>query len=142
MTPCVVGINLGHDDGAALITDTMMVAIGEERLNRTRYSPGWEAALLYCLRAAHFTLADVDLVAVRGISRTSPTRTETGLAHLGIDPAGSSRSTTTSSTPTPPTASARTRRRPCWSSTAAATTTTPGPPPIHSSYCWSSRCAR
>ncbi|MFC7261499.1 carbamoyltransferase family protein [Streptomyces lutosisoli] len=83
-TPCVVGINLGHDGGAALITDTVMVAIGEERLNRTRYSPGWEASLLYCLRAASLTLADVDLVAISGIGLTPPTRTETGLAHLGI----------------------------------------------------------
>lgn len=62
-----------------------MVAIGEERLNRTRYSPGFEASLLYCLRAAGLTLADVDLVAVSGIGRTPPTRTETGLAHIGID---------------------------------------------------------
>ncbi|MFE5754619.1 carbamoyltransferase [Streptomyces massasporeus] len=84
-TPCVVGINLGHDGGAALITDSVMVAIGEERLNRTRYSPGFEASLLYCLRAAGLTLADVDLVAVSGIGRTPPARTETGLAHLGID---------------------------------------------------------
>ncbi|MEH0420518.1 carbamoyltransferase family protein [Streptomyces sp. B21-083] len=84
-SPCVVGINLGHDGGAALITGTVMVAIGEERLNRTRYSPGWEASLLYCLRAAGLTLADVDLVAVSGIGRTPPTRAETGLMHLGID---------------------------------------------------------
>ncbi|MFE2693710.1 carbamoyltransferase family protein [Streptomyces mirabilis] len=86
-TPCVVGINLGHDGGAALITDTTMVAIGEERLNRTRYSAGWEAALLYCLRAAGLQLDDVDLVAVSGIGHTPPTPAETGLAHLGIDPA-------------------------------------------------------
>ncbi|MBC2906748.1 carbamoyltransferase [Streptomyces cupreus] len=84
--PCVVGINLGHDGGAALITDTVMVAIGEERLNRTRYSPGFEASLLYCLRAAGLTLADIDLVAVSGIGRTPPTRAETGLVHLGIAP--------------------------------------------------------
>ncbi|MFJ8140820.1 carbamoyltransferase [Streptomyces sp. NPDC096013] len=84
-TPCVVGINLGHDGGAALITDTVMVAIGEERLNRTRYSPGWEASLLYCLRAANLALDDIDLVAVSGIGRTRPAPTETGLTHLGID---------------------------------------------------------
>ncbi|KUN57801.1 hypothetical protein AQJ46_45595 [Streptomyces canus] len=84
-TPCVVGINLGHDGGAALITESVIVAIGEERLNRTRYSPGFAASLLYCLRAANLTLADVDLVAVSGIGRTPPTRTETSLTHLGID---------------------------------------------------------
>ncbi|MET7457672.1 carbamoyltransferase C-terminal domain-containing protein [Streptomyces sp. NPDC005574] len=83
--PCVIGINLGHDGGAALITGTVMVAISEERLNRTRYGPGWEASLMYCLRAASLTLADVDLVAVSDIGRILPTRTETGLTHLGID---------------------------------------------------------
>ncbi|MFJ2007916.1 carbamoyltransferase family protein [Streptomyces chartreusis] len=83
-TSCVVGINLGHDGGVALITDTLMVAIGEERLNRARYSGGWTASLLYCLRAAGLTLADVDLVAVSGIGRTLPTRTETGLTHLNV----------------------------------------------------------
>ncbi|MFJ6669396.1 carbamoyltransferase [Streptomyces sp. NPDC091383] len=85
--PVVVGINVGHDGGAALITDTTMVAISEERLNRTRYSPGWQAALLYCLRAARVQLQDVDLIVVSGIGHHPPTAGETGLAHLGIDPA-------------------------------------------------------
>ncbi|MGW1507295.1 carbamoyltransferase family protein [Streptomyces mirabilis] len=85
--PCVVGLNLGHDGGAALITEAAMVAIGEERLNRTRYSPGWEAALLYCLRTAGLRLDDIDLVAVSGIGHHPPTRAETGLAHLGVDTA-------------------------------------------------------
>ncbi|MFI7396216.1 carbamoyltransferase [Streptomyces tendae] len=85
-TPVVVGINLGHDGGAALITDTTMVAISEERLNRTRYSPGWQAALLYCLRAAQVRLQDVDLIAVSGIGHHPPTVGETGLTHFDIDP--------------------------------------------------------
>ncbi|CUU61222.1 carbamoyltransferase [Parafrankia irregularis] len=86
-TPVVAGINLGHDGGAALITDTTMVAISEERLNRTRYSPGWQAALLYCLRAADIPLEDVDLIAVSGIGHHPPTAAETGLTHLGVTPA-------------------------------------------------------
>ncbi|RDG36256.1 carbamoyltransferase family protein [Streptomyces corynorhini] len=86
-TPVTVGINIGHDGGAALITDTGMVAISEERLNRTRYSPGWQAALLYCLQAARVQLADVDLIAVSGIGHHPPTPAETGLAHLGVHPA-------------------------------------------------------
>ncbi|MEU8627692.1 carbamoyltransferase C-terminal domain-containing protein [Streptomyces sp. NPDC048669] len=86
-TPVVAGINLGHDGGAALITDTTMVAISEERLNRTRYSPGWQAALLYCLRAADVRLEDIDLIAVSGIGHHPPTASETGLSHLGVDPA-------------------------------------------------------
>jgi carbamoyltransferase len=86
-TPCVVGINLGHDGGAALITEESMAAIGEERLNRTRYSPGWQAALLYCLRAARRQLDDVGLFVVSGIGHDPPTPDETGLSFLGIDPA-------------------------------------------------------
>src|SRR5262249_9618835 len=69
-TPCVVGINLGHDGGAALITDTVMVAIGEERLNRTRYNPGWHASLLYFLRSARLT---PPAVSTRSRSQASPT---------------------------------------------------------------------
>lgn len=85
-TPCVVGINLGHDGGAALVTEDAMIAIGEERLNRTRYSPGWQAALLYCLRAAGRRLGEVDLVVVSGIGEHPPTPQETGLAALSVDP--------------------------------------------------------
>lgn len=84
-SPCVVGINLGHDGGAALITENSMVAISEERLNRTRYSPGWQAALLYCLRAAGRTLDDIDMVVISGIGHHPPTPDETGLPFLGID---------------------------------------------------------
>ncbi|MER6828869.1 carbamoyltransferase C-terminal domain-containing protein [Streptosporangium sp. NPDC000563] len=84
-TPCVAGINLGHDGGAALITPTTMIAISEERLNRTRYSPGWQAALLYCLQAADLRLDDLDLVIVSGIGHTPPEPAQTGLQHLGVD---------------------------------------------------------
>ncbi|WP_326641872.1 hypothetical protein OG884_03015 [Streptosporangium sp. NBC_01755] len=79
-----MGINLGHDGGAALVTPNTMIAIGEERLNRTRYSPGWQAAMLYCLRAAGMRLTDVDLVVVSNFGRFQATPAETGLAHLGI----------------------------------------------------------
>ncbi|GAB3162273.1 carbamoyltransferase [Amycolatopsis stemonae] len=85
--PCVIGLNLGHDGGAALITDDTMIAIGEERLNRTRYSPGWQASLLYCLRAARLQLADVDRFVLSGIGQHPPTLAESGLTALGVDPA-------------------------------------------------------
>lgn len=81
-SPIVAGINLGHDAGAALLTETGMVAISEERLNRTRYSPGWEASLLYCLRAADITLQQIDLVVVSGLGRTPPSTRDAGLHHL------------------------------------------------------------
>ncbi|MFG2041321.1 carbamoyltransferase [Dactylosporangium sp. NPDC048998] len=82
--PCVIGINFGHDGGAALLTPTTMVAIGEERLNRSRYSPGWQASLLYCLRAAGRQLSDVDLFVA---SNYGPqiTVAETGLSALGVE---------------------------------------------------------
>ena len=85
--PCVAGVNLGHDGGAAIVTEDGMVAIGEERLNRTRYSPGWQASLLYCLRAAGLRPADIDLVAVSGTGDLPPDPAEAGLHHLGVDPA-------------------------------------------------------
>ncbi|MGA4545625.1 carbamoyltransferase [Uniformispora flossi] len=61
-TPVAVGLNLGHDGGCALIAGDTVVAVAEERLNRTRYSSGWHAALAYCLDAADLKLADVDTV--------------------------------------------------------------------------------
>ncbi|PUB20819.1 hypothetical protein C8K30_11530 [Promicromonospora sp. AC04] len=42
--PTTLGINLGHDGGAALIAGDQIIAIAEERLNRTRYSRGWHAS--------------------------------------------------------------------------------------------------
>ena len=83
--PVVAGINFGHDGGAAIITEHTMVAIGEERLNRTRYSPGWQAALLYCLQATGLTIADIDLVGISGLGHTPPAPAMTGLHHLGVD---------------------------------------------------------
>ena len=83
--PCVAGINLGHDGGAAIVTEVGTVAIGEERLNRTRYSPGWQASLLYCLQATGLSLADIDLVAVSGLGDQPPEPGEPGLHHLGTD---------------------------------------------------------
>ena len=65
--PVTVRMNLGHNGGVTLVTDIGMVAISQERLNRTRCRPGRKAYLLYCLRATGVQLADVDLGAVRGI---------------------------------------------------------------------------
>ncbi|MEV6983914.1 carbamoyltransferase N-terminal domain-containing protein [Sphaerisporangium sp. NPDC051017] len=84
-SPCVVGLNLGaHDGGAALVTDTQMIAISEERLNRHRYSPGWQASLLYVLKAAGLRLEDVDLFVASTYGMHPLTPAQTGLAHLGV----------------------------------------------------------
>ncbi|MEU8268276.1 carbamoyltransferase C-terminal domain-containing protein [Sphaerisporangium sp. NPDC049002] len=82
----MIGVNFGHDGGAALLTPDLMVAIGEERLNRRRYSPGWLNAVLYCLRAADLSLSDVDLVVASSFGRTPATSADTGLRYLGVDP--------------------------------------------------------
>lgn len=84
-TPCVIGINVGHDGGAALLTPDLMIAISEERLNRRRYSPGWLNAVSYCLRAAEMTIGNVDLVVISSYGRTPVTPADTGLHHLGVD---------------------------------------------------------
>ncbi|MBB4918225.1 carbamoyltransferase family protein [Streptosporangium saharense] len=84
-TPCAVGVNLGHDGGAALVTPEVMIAIGEERLNRTRYSPGWQAALLYCLRTAGLRLDDIDLVVISNVGRNPAVPSAAGLSHLGVE---------------------------------------------------------
>lgn len=83
--PFVCGINTGHDGGAAIVTPEDVVAIGEERLNRTRYSPGWQASLLYCLRALDLCIDDVDLFAVSGIGLHEPEPGSVGLHRLGTD---------------------------------------------------------
>jgi carbamoyltransferase len=44
------------------VAGNKVVAVAEERLNRTRYSGGWQAALAYCLQAADIAIADVGAV--------------------------------------------------------------------------------
>jgi carbamoyltransferase len=80
-----LGINIGHDGGAAIVTPDRMIAIGEERLNRTRYSSGWQAALLYCLQAADLRIDDIDVFVASSIGMTPPKPADTGLHHFGID---------------------------------------------------------
>ena len=86
-TPLVCGINTGHDGGAAIWTPDTVIAIGEERLNRNRYSPGWQASLLYCLQALDLQLDDVALFVASGIGLHEPELEFVGLQHLGVDPA-------------------------------------------------------
>jgi carbamoyltransferase len=82
--PTVVGLNLGHDGGCAIISDGKIVAIAEERLNRTRYSRGWQASLLYCLQAAGRRVEDVDLFALSCVGPHLPQGFVTGLASLSV----------------------------------------------------------
>ncbi|MFE2426981.1 carbamoyltransferase [Streptomyces sp. NPDC059373] len=85
-TPIAVGLNLGHDGGCAIVAGDRVVAIAEERLNRTRYSGGWHAALAYCLDAADLTLADVGIVVFSCVGPRLEDGFTGGLERYGVDP--------------------------------------------------------
>lgn len=84
--PVAVGLNLGHDGGCAIICGNTMVAIAEERLNRTRYSAGWHASLAYCLEAADLDLADVDIIVFSSVGPRLPAEFTGGLDRYGVKP--------------------------------------------------------
>ncbi|WP_051838999.1 carbamoyltransferase [Streptomyces sp. NRRL F-5126] len=83
--PIAVGLNLGHDGGCAIVAGNRVVAIAEERLNRTRYSGGWQAALAYCLEAADLTLADVGVVVFSCVGPRLDEGFTGGLERYGVD---------------------------------------------------------
>lgn len=83
--PIAVGLNLGHDGGCAIVAGDRVVAIAEERLNRTRYSDGWQAALAYCLDAADLTLADVGTVVFSCVGPRLDDGFTGGLDRYGVD---------------------------------------------------------
>lgn len=63
----VLGIKiLGHDTGAALLTDNSVVAISQERLDRKKYSRTFpKESVDYCLSVAKLqNLDDIDVVAI------------------------------------------------------------------------------
>ena len=84
--PIVIGLNLGHDGGAALLAGQQMVAISEERLNRTRYSGGWHASLAYCLDAADVAMDQVDQVVFSCVGPYLPRGFTGGLDRYGMHP--------------------------------------------------------
>lgn len=58
----VVGINIGHDGGTAIIIDgKIKCAVSEEKLNRQKYSPGYLNSFFYCLHALNIKIDDVSL---------------------------------------------------------------------------------
>lgn len=84
--PIVLGLNVGHDGGCAISAGGKIVAVAEERLNRTRYSSGWIAALYYCLDAVNVSLERVDLVVFSSIGERLPTGFTGGLENFGLRP--------------------------------------------------------
>ena len=86
--PRVVGLNVGHDGGCALVSDGQVkVAIAEERLSRHKYCPGWWASLQYCLNAAKTAIDDIDLFVISsGGGPALPSGFHGGLLAFGVDP--------------------------------------------------------
>src|ERR1700746_2670827 len=62
----VLGIHLGHDSSAALVTDGRIVAdVAEERFTRTKHYCGLPmGAINYCLKSRQLTMAEIDAIAV------------------------------------------------------------------------------
>ena len=62
----VLGIHIGHDSSAALIIDGKIMAdVAEERFNRIKHYCGLPIhAIGYCLLSQHFTINDMDTIAI------------------------------------------------------------------------------
>jgi carbamoyltransferase len=81
----IIGVNTGHDGGAAIIVDGKIVcAISEERLNRQRYSHGYLQSFFYCLYAANVTINDISLVVFSSYGESLPFEYQGELQGLGI----------------------------------------------------------
>lgn len=82
----VVGINEGHDGGAAVVIDGIVkCAISEERLNRKKYSPGYLSSFFYCLDALNLKIEDISLVVFSSYHKRLPEKGYQGaLKSLGI----------------------------------------------------------
>ena len=64
---------IGHDTGAALLTDKGTIAISQERLDRKKYSRTFpEESVDYCLSTAGLkNINDVDFVAIEQMDTTT-----------------------------------------------------------------------
>jgi carbamoyltransferase len=80
----VVGLNIGHDGGCAILKgDRVRIAISEERLNRSKYSPGWLSSLLYCLASTGTKLDEIDLFVFSAGGLQPPQGYTAGLSWIG-----------------------------------------------------------
>lgn len=81
----VVGLNVGHDGGAAIIIDGIVrFAISEERLNRTRYSPGYLNSFFYCLEAVGMCVDDISLIVFSSYGKNLPAQYSGALKTLNL----------------------------------------------------------
>jgi carbamoyltransferase len=84
--PLVVGLNIGHDGGCAVMRGGEIIcAISEERLNRNRYSPGWVRSLVYALETTGATIAEVDLFVFSSGGPNLPQGFDGGLSAFGVE---------------------------------------------------------
>lgn len=62
----VLGIHIGHDSGAALISDGQIAAdAAEERFTRIKHDCGLPIhAIDYCLRSQGMTMEDIDAITI------------------------------------------------------------------------------
>lgn len=59
----IVGINIGHDGGTAIIIDgKIKCAVSEERLNKQKYSSGYLNSFFYCLHALNIKIDEISLI--------------------------------------------------------------------------------
>lgn len=81
----VVGLNIGHDGGAAIVVDGKVIcAISEERLNRQRYSHGYLQSFFYCLKTARVTINDISLIVFSSYGNKLPEKFQGELKILGL----------------------------------------------------------
>jgi carbamoyltransferase len=81
----IVGVNEGHDGGAAVMIDgEIRCAISEERLNRQRYSRGYLNACFYCLQHLDLAIEDVTLFVFSSYGEKLPTHYTGAFAPLGL----------------------------------------------------------
>lgn len=81
----VVGVNEGHDGGAAIVIDGIVkCAISEERLNRKKHSPGYLNSFFYCLNALNLKIDNISLIVFSNYHKPLPNYYQGMLKCLGI----------------------------------------------------------
>lgn len=81
----VVGLNVGHDGGAAILVDGKIIcAISEERLNRKRYSQGYLNSFFYCLSTSNLRIQDISLIVFSSYGESLPANYQGELKSLGL----------------------------------------------------------
>jgi carbamoyltransferase len=86
MKNIVLGMNVGHDGGAAiLINGEIKCAISEERLNRVKYSSGYLNSLFYCLKATNTKINEISLFVFSSYGKPLVKNFMGELEPLGID---------------------------------------------------------